>query len=385
MKVGFAVALASCVPAQDPRPASAPVAVRAAAAASGAHIQRFIAANPLVSRGRPVKGWSPREYSEPGSALDGDRTTHWDAGEPTPDRAAWLSIDLGRGPGRALLVWSAAGSFNYDETDYGSPGAFRIEASSDSSDGQDGAWTTVADAPGVSTHGGELAFDFAGFRWVKFVVTAAPSRSPNGVQIDRIDVHDISAGASDTWFFMGDSITAFAFGQSVPRGAGFADDVQRQHPEYYPAVINGGVGGDKSGDGVEHVDAWLRQNPDARFWAIGYGSNDSAGDSTDTTSFRKNMQTIIDRIRGAGHVPILARIPYATDGQHSTIPRFNDIVDELQRENSLPMGPDLYRYFRAHPDQLRDGLHPDQRGIEAINRLWAAAVDPLYAGRPGGR
>lgn len=389
LKIGFAVVLASCVPARDARPASAPVEPRLASSAQPASpeelARRFIVPNPVVSRGRPVKGWSPREYATPESAVDGDRSTYWGAGKPTREHPAWLAIDVGHGPSRALLVWSAAGSFNYDETDYGSPGAFRVEASADSSDGQDGTWTTVADVRGVSTNGGELAFDLATWRWVKFVVTAAPAKSPNGVQIDRIDVHDISAGASDTWFFMGDSITAFAFGQSVPRGKGFADDVQRRHPAYYPAVVNGGVGGDKSSDGVEHVDAWLRANPDARFWAIGYGSNDSAGNNTDTASFRKNMQTIIDRIRDAGHIPILARIPYATDGQHSTIPEYNDVIDQLQRDNSLPKGPDLYRYFRAHPDQLRDGLHPDQRGIEAMNRLWANAVDPLYARLARGR
>ena len=230
----------------------------------------------------------------------------------------------------------------------------------------------------MTTHGAAHSFDFVGQRWVKLVVTSAPAKSPNGVQIDRIDVHDISGGASDTWFFMGDSITAFAFGSSVPKGKGFAADVQRRHPGYYPAAINGGIGGDKADEGVQHVDAWLRENPDARYWAIGYGSNDSAGDSTDTARFKKNMQTIIDRIKAAGHIPVLARIPYSTDGQHSTIPAFNAVIDDLRRDNSLPAGPDLYAWFLKHPNQLRDGLHPDKNGIEAINRLWAEAVDPLY-------
>lgn len=380
LQLAFAVLLASCVPARDA--VDSPARFRTVGTtAAGVQRSHFIASNPVVSRGRPVEGWSPRMFSRPGSVVDGDRSTVWNAGKPTPDRPAWLAIDVGPGPRRVLLVWSAAGSFNYDETDYGSPGAYRIETSADSDDGKDGTWTTVADVHAVSTHGGAHAFEFAGRRWVKFVVTRAPAESPNGVQIDRIDVHDISAGASDTWFFMGDSITAFALGSSVPKGAGFASDVQRRHPGHYPAVINGGVGGDRSDDGVKHIDAWLRGNPDARFWAIGYGSNDSAGDSADTERFRQNLQTIIDRIRAAGHVPILARIPYATDGQHSTIPRFNAVVDDLRRKNNLPPGPDLYAYFRAHSDQLRDGLHPDQKGIEAMNRLWAQAVEPLYSRR----
>ncbi len=387
-KLGFAVVLASCVPARDASvahaaPASAqavPTARVAVDASAPAQVgtARFIEPNPVISRGKPVESWSPRLFAHASAVVDGSRSTAWNAGKPSPGRPAWVAIDVGRGPSRALVTWSSAGSFNYDETDYGSPGSYGIETSPNSSDGEDGTWKTVATVRSVTTHGAAHSFDFAGQRWVKFVVTSAPAKSPNGVQIDRIDVHDISAGASDTWFFMGDSITAFAFGSSVPTGQGFAADVHAKHPAYYPAVINGGIGGDKAEEGVKHIDKWLRDNPDARFWAIGYGSNDSAGDSTDTASFRTNMQTIIDRIKAAGHVPILARIPYSTDGNHSTIREFNAVVDQLRRDNGLPAGPDLYDWFMKHPDQLRDGLHPNDKGIVAINRLWAEAIDPLY-------
>jgi lysophospholipase L1-like esterase len=143
-------------------------------------------------------------------------------------------------------------------------------------------------------------------------------------------------------------------------------------------VINGGIGGDKSDDGVRHIDAWMALNPDAHFWAIGYGSNDAAGDAADPSRFKANVQAIIDRLRRAGRVPILARIPFAAEGHHPHIPRFNDAIDDLQRANALPRGPDLYAWFAAHPDELRDGLHPGDRGIESINRLWAEAVDALY-------
>ena len=41
-------------------------------------------------------------------------------------------------------------------------------------------------------------------------------------------------------------------------------------------------------------------------------------------------------------------------------------------------GPDLYAWFSRHPDELRDGIHPDDRGIVSIIRLWADAMAPLY-------
>lgn len=92
--------------------------------------------------------------------------------------------------------------------------------------------------------------------------------------------------------------------------------------------------------------------------------------------FRDNMRTIVDRVRAAGRVPILATIPFASDGQHRNIPEFNRVIEELRSASSLAAGPDLYRWFAAHPDELReDGVHPNDRGVLSINRLWAEAVD----------
>jgi lysophospholipase L1-like esterase len=236
----------------------------------------------------------------------------------------------------------------------------------------------VAAVDPVTTHSRAHSFDFTGQRWVKLVVTRAPEVSPNGVQIEEIALYDASTGVSDTWFFMGDSITAFAFGRPPSPEASFAERIHARHPGHFPAVYNGGIGGEKSDEGVAHVEEWLARNPDARFWAIGYGTNDAAGDARDTSRFKRNMQTIIEKVRAAGRVPIVATIPFASDGQHAHVTRFNEAIEELQHENGLPRGPDLYAWFFAHPDQLRDGLHPDDKGIEAINRLWAEAVDPLY-------
>ena len=175
-----------------------------------------VAANRLLSRGKRVAAWSSLQLAAARNVNDGDPWTTWGAGKPTPERPAWVALDISRGPTRLLLTWSAAGSFNYDETDYGSPGAYRIETSSDSTDGTDGAWKVVASVTRVITHGAAHSFDFAGQRWVKLVITGAPAVSPNGVQIDEIGVHDASRGVSDAWFFMGDSITAFAFGRPPP-------------------------------------------------------------------------------------------------------------------------------------------------------------------------
>ena len=54
------------------------------------------------------------------------------------------------------------------------------------------------------------------------------------------------------------------------------------------------------------------------------------------------------------------------------------MVDDLTRELALLPGPDLYRWFKTHPDRLTDHLHMDDRGSVELMELWARAADPLY-------
>ena len=127
-------------------------------------------------------------------------------------------------------------------------------------------------------------------------------------------------------------------------------------------MIDGGIGGEKSDEGARHIDAWLARNPDARFWAIAYGTNDAAGDASDTSRFRANMATIVDRVRAAGRVPILATIPFASDGQHRNIPRFNGAIEDLRRARSLPPGPDPLRLVRGAPRGAARRRAPERQG-----------------------
>jgi acyl-CoA thioesterase-1 len=336
---------------------------------------------PLISRGKRVVGSS--SFHPPAAVVvDGQYRTYagtWSAGTPTASSKPWVAIEIGPGPTRLILAWSASGSYNYDETDYGSPGSYRIETSSDSTNGSNGAWDTVVTAERVKTHAAEHLFAFAGKKWLRFTVTSAPAASPNGVQIDEIDVHDASAGLEDTWFFMGDSITAFAFDRQTPaHQPSFAELVHAAHADHFPLMINGGIGGDKSDEGAAHVDEWLAGCPDIKHWAIEYGTNDAAGNGTDTAHFERNIRQIVERIEGAGRVAHLAKIPYASDGQHGSVPAFNAKLDELG--GGAPRGPDLYTWFSEHPGELRDGIHPTDAGIRSINRLWAEAMQPLYTG-----
>lgn len=334
--------------------------------------------NPIVSKGKAA-------VSEQGGAKslnDGRyRGDSWQAGKPSPSKPSTVAFDIGKGPSKLLLSWTSSGSFNYQETTYGGPGSYFIETSADSTDGKNGTWKKAVNVTGNLWRTRAHSFDFSGQRWVRFSVAGpSPTTYEYGVQLDEMEIHDVSNGASDTWFFMGDSITAMAFDRDGSRSPSFAERIHALAPRFEPVMLNGGIGGEKVDDGLKHLDKWLELNPDMKYWAIGYGTNDSAGNNMQAGDFKKKMKQLAQRLMAKGKVPVFARIPWAPK-DHDTVPAYNKAIDELTAELGLMKGPDLFAHFKANPGQLKDGLHPDDAGIIAINKLWAEAMAPLYTSK----
>ena len=100
------------------------------------------------------------------------------------------------------------------------------------------------------------------------------------------------------------------------------------------------------------------------------------------------MQSMIDMVKAAGKIPIIPRIPYASNTQYSMTDQYNVIVDDLVASNNLIPGPDFYAFFMDNQDDFTcppcgtgrttDGLHPDDTGLQAMNQLWATAAMGLY-------
>jgi lysophospholipase L1-like esterase len=244
----------------------------------------------------------------------------------------------------------------------------------------------------------EHSFDFTGKQWVKLVVTeasltAAANAGAGGaatgsaipVRLSEIELYDISAAGTgrptDTWFFMGDSITQGAFTRSLGLAHAFNDYVQAAHPGFFPVMINGGVTSEYARHGLDHLqkDLWLELNPDLYFVAIGYGTNDSWGNKLPANvDFAEKMEAIVKFVLDAGRVPIMAQIPYAS-AEHETVQAFNQVIEDLRAKYNLPCGPDLYTWFGTHPDDLNsDGVHPNGNGYIHMNQQWAEAVSVLY-------
>jgi lysophospholipase L1-like esterase len=327
---------------------------------------------PLVSRSVRVAASGKGAQA----LVDGRYRTReaWAGGFPTPQDPAWAALRIGRGPSRLLVSFTSSHNHDWFERFHGAPADYRIEVSADSTDGSDGAWRTAVSVTGNPVRSRAHAIDFAGASWVRLVVTRLPERVNEwGLFLDEIDVHDLSLGGDDVWLFLGDSITAGLFDRGGPRRPSFADWIARLHPGYHPAMIDAGLVRARAGDLLARIDEAFVLVPEARVVAIGIGSNDG-----DLDAFRRDLARLVDRIRAAGRIPVVARIPFRPGDAAAWTRQKNAALDEVVREAGLLPGPDLYSWFEAHPERLADGLHPDDRGAVEASRLWAEAVAPLY-------
>jgi acyl-CoA thioesterase I len=301
---------------------------------------------------------------------------------------ASISLPVNPVNGDLLLEWNSSSTSDYISAatapTYGIPASYSISTSADSTDGHDGTWHEVVTVTGNTARTRAHRFPFAGARWVKMTVASAiPGPLGNTFTIDEIDLYDASAGSDDTVFFIGDSITTAAFTRCPADQPSFATLVHQATPGRFPAMIDGGVGGINSGYGVSVIQNWLTLNPDFHVWAIGYGTND-AWQTVSPATFDANLQNLVDHIKAAGRVPVIARIPFAVKGPADVNVRaLNDAIDHVTARNGLLPGPDLYAWFSTHPGELSaDGVHPSDAGSRSINKLWYEALRPLYGTSP---
>jgi lysophospholipase L1-like esterase len=171
----------------------------------------------------------------------------------------------------------------------------------------------------------------------------------------------------------------------------------------YPhTVMNDGVGGRTSAGGVSKMNKILDSHPDAIYFLVLFGTNDSSTDPPTPSgvglnpgqagyagSYKDNMQQIVYAILARGQIPALAKVPitygdcsrcawYAdpeSEPRNALIREYNQVIDELDAANALPIqGPDLYTYFAAHPEEMSDRLHPNGQGYRSIADLWTQAL-----------
>lgn len=338
---------------------------------SGNETSMGITPNPIISRNVPAYS---EKSTNPQQGNDDYYYTSWNASAPD-----YLAYDLSSVPEndrtKVIAVWYNSSTFD-NIGQYVSRSAepidYVIEVNpADGGEYPETGWETVKTVTDNVLCSRQCIIDMEGYNWIRLRVTKSM-----GDQISlNFDIHSAPNGASDSWLFLGDSITAG--GMVISYGTTYGANLNSIDSRYNPVQENGGIGGISSYHGCEAIDGWLSDSS-ANYVSIAYGTNDSWGNQSGTDRYYTSTKYMIDAILSAGKIPVLPTIPYSTNPDvNSYLDSYNDVVRRLYDEygDKLVHGPDFEQFFRENPDLLSsDGVHPSFDGYEAMRKFWAETM-----------
>jgi lysophospholipase L1-like esterase len=158
-------------------------------------------------------------------------------------------------------------------------------------------------------------------------------------------------------------------------------------------VANGGIAGEVSPNGMGQVRDYLGLFPNARYFVVGYGTNDlGMWPEVERTSPRivENLGLMAGSIRKSGRTPILLNVP---DANGAMFPP--EVAGELRRKRDYH-NQRLMGYCREHQiplvdvrsklrdEHFADNLHPNEVGARIIaEEVFRVLVEVRREGRPG--
>ena len=170
----------------------------------------------------------------------------------------------------------------------------------------------------------------------------------------------------------GDSLTA---GYMLPASQAFPAQLERRlAADGFPVrVVNAGVSGDTTADGLARLDYALTEKPDLVILEL--GANDMLR-GVDPKAARENLEKMLAAIRAKGPAILLAGMKASGNYGDAYKAQFDAIYPGLASALSLP----LYPFFLEGLDKdaallQKDGLHPTAEGVARIVAGIAPAVE----------
>ena len=171
-----------------------------------------------------------------------------------------------------------------------------------------------------------------------------------------------------------DPIRILAFGDSLTAGYGLpeAETLTARLSDALtkmgrPAVvINGGVSGDTTADGLTRIDWALADKPQIMILAL--GANDMLR-GIDPGATRANLEGIIEKAKAAGVEVVLAGMLAPPNLGEEYKSAFDAIYPELAKAHSLLFMPFLLQDVAQVSDLNQgDGIHPNGNGVAVMVR-----------------
>jgi len=172
----------------------------------------------------------------------------------------------------------------------------------------------------------------------------------------------------------GDSLTA---GSGLPPGSGYPELLQQvlDGRGYHYRVVNAGIGGDTSGNGLARVPGVLRLEPEIVILELG-GNDGLRG--LPIESMRSNMDEIMTDFKKSGAAIVLGGMTLPRNFGPDYIAGFEKVYPELAAKHGATLIPFFLEGAAGNPDlMLEDQIHPNHEGYRVVIANLLPYLEPL--------
>jgi acyl-CoA thioesterase-1 len=163
--------------------------------------------------------------------------------------------------------------------------------------------------------------------------------------------------------FLGDSLSA---GLHLPKARAFPSALQRRLAAAGVPfrLVNAGVSGSTSAEGLRRLDWLLRQKP--RVVVVQLGANDGFR-AVPVEQVKENLSRIVAGVKAAGATPLLLGIRLPPNYGADYAARFARVYEEVAEEHDAALVPFFMEGVAGRPEMnLDDGIHPTAEGHERL-------------------
>ena len=181
---------------------------------------------------------------------------------------------------------------------------------------------------------------------------------------------------AETILCLGDSLTA-GYGLEESQAWPALLEARLAEARTPSRVVNAGVSGDTTTGGLQRLKFALRTKPDLVIIALG-GNDGLRGQEIPV--IEANLRTLVERVRAAKAIPILAGMQLPTNYGADYRQRFADLYPRIAKDLDVPLIPFLLDGVGGVAELNQpDGIHPNADGQRKVAETVHRALQALAA------